>query len=275
MNKTGIEWTEKTWNPVTGCSPVSEGCKNCYAARMAKRLAGRAGYPKDNPFAVTFHEDRLDEPLKLRKPAHIFVCSMADLFHDDVLWTTIDKIMAVAAVSNHLYQILTKRSKGMRQYVESRSHSVEFWKRACPAGYSMEFLGLSLVPFPLPNIWLGVTAENQARADERIPDLLATPAALRFVSVEPMLGPVDLTPWLKAYPRQRQTCAAASEACPNQVCDCPRLGWIICGPETGPGARPCNPEWVDSLFEQCRVAGVPFFFKGDDPRWPKERPEGK
>ncbi len=213
MGISKIEWCDKSWNIITGCSPISEGCQNCYAKRMAYRLKGRYGYPKDDPFRVTFHPDRLDEPLHWKKPSRIFVVSMGDIFHDDVdgfclsaIWSIIERAYW------HTFLILTKRP--------------ERWKRLTP---------------PLPpykNIFFGVSIENQQTADERIPILLQIPAAKRFVSVEPILGSVNL----------------------GKLSD-PNIGWVICGGETGPKARPMHPDWARSLRDQSKVAGVPFFFK--------------
>lgn len=171
-----IEWTDKTWNPVTGCTKVSPGCKNCYAATMAKRLQAMEKPKYKNGFAVTCHPESLGEPLKWRKPCKIFVCSMGDLFHEDVPFRFIDDVFyAIQACPNHTFQILTKRAERM----------FEYFKEFGPS---------------LPNVWLGVTAENQEQADKRIPLLLQTPAAVRFVSIEPMLGGVKLDKaWLTGY----------------------------------------------------------------------------
>jgi len=244
---TKIEWCQETWNPVTGCTPISEGCTHCYAQRMAKRLAGRYGYPADYPFKVTFHPDRLEDPLKWRKPRQIFVCSMGDLFHDDVSFYDIEKVFNTIndcdpqrnGGVDHRFLILTKRPKRMKSFFEMSDND---WRIALN-----------------PSIWLGVTAENQKRADERIPILLQIPAAVRFVSVEPMLGPVDLRNYL------------FHEDCDHYDCDenCmvginpPYAGliWTICGGESGPGARPMHPDWARLLRDQCVAAGVPFFFK--------------
>lgn len=252
MANSRIEWTEKTWNPVTGCSKISEGCKHCYAERMSKRLAGRCGYDKDEPFTVTYHPDKLDEPLRWRKPSRIFVCSMGDLFHegvDDGLLCRVFDVMAVA--EHHTFLILTKRPARMR----------EFFARCVHGNFQ--------------NIWLGVTAENQQRADERIPILLQIPAAERFVSVEPMLGPVDLSSYLGdlyycekhgrlcpegvTYANDRE--AVLCKYCHQPVEITTPLNWVICGGETGPGARPMRRNWVRSLRDQCQQAGTPFFFK--------------
>jgi protein gp37 len=236
MNKTKIEWTEYSWNPVSGCTPISEGCQNCYAKRMSKRLAGRCGYPADDPFRVTLHLERLDEPLKWKKPRRVFVCSMGDLFHDDVpeswifaAYTTIEKC------PQHTFLLLTKRIH----------RAAEVFNK---------FTGRS---WPLPNVWLGVTAENQQRADERIPILLQIPAAVRFVSIEPMLGPVDFTNYLPYTYEMPDEWGNPTGDYYTQ----PGVDWVICGGETGPGARPMHPDWVRSLRDQCQAAGVPFFFK--------------
>ena len=235
-----IGWTDQTWNPITGCTKVSEGCLHCYAERMSERLAGRYGYPADHPFRVTLHSDKLVEPVRWRKPRHVFVCSMGDLFHDDVPF---DRIMDVWDVmgecSQHTFQVLTKRPERMREFAR--------W---------ME--DVELMRCAHSNVWLGVTAENQARANERIPVLLDTPAAVRFVSVEPMLEPVDIMPWLHSLSRTDTA-----------------LDWVICGPETGPGARPFDIQWACDLRDQCAEAGVPFWFKGgllDGVEW-HERPD--
>lgn len=234
---TKIEWTHRlgttgeTWNPVSGCTKISAGCLNCYAERMSKRLAGRFGYPADDPFRVTAHFDKFDAPLKWKKPRTVFVCSMGDLFHKDVgynvhqtIWDTMEQ------TPQHTYLILTKRAENMYTTMDSLrvSHGI------------------------LPNIWLGVTTENQARADERIPLLLQCPAAVRFVSVEPMLEPVDVEGALGFSFR---------DAHHGYRYDVPSVDWVIVGGETGPGARPMRYGWACNVRDQCKAAGVPFFFK--------------
>jgi protein gp37 len=315
MNTTTIEWAERTWNPVTGCSPISEGCENCYAKRMAQRLRGRCGYPEDEPFKVTLHSKRLEEPLRLRRPSRIFVCSMGDLFHEDVPDTFIDRVFATMALAAHqTFLILTKRPERMLKWFNRFAESEESvlgdshigawlnsvsgnlmadtgtlpggkenwqwvppeydyhepWRVANPGYYDWVGKGSmdAVIPWPLPNVWLGVTAENQARADERIPILLQTPAVVRGVSVEPMLGPVDLTAvQLDKYTHMNvlEGCGVTTrpgymgQSLPN--CHCERIDWVICGGETGPGARPMHPDWVRLLRDQCQAAGVPFLFK--------------
>jgi len=229
---TKIEWAEESWNPVTGCTPISEGCVHCYAKRMAQRLKGRYGYPEDEPFKVTVHPDRLDQPLKWKKSRMIFVCSMGDLFHSAVLFDWLFKILCVIENSpEHIFLILTKRPAHMLVQLEKMLH---YWDKADQQIF--------------PNLWLGVTAENQQRADERIPILLQIPAAKRFVSIEPMLGPVDI-----------------SSALPIETIGGVEmetwLDWVILGGESGPGARPLHPDWARSVRDQCQAAGVPFFFK--------------
>ena len=224
MANTKIEWADKVWNPITGCSHAgSPGCDHCYAKRMAYRLKGRYGYPKDDPFKVTFHPDRLDEPLHWKKPCRIFVCSMGDLFHESVSSRFINSVIGIMTAEetrHHTFFILTKRPQNMAAYFKN------FIK-----------CGVDLVQF-IERVYLGVSVENQQTADERIPILLQIPAAKRFVSVEPMLGPVDL----------------------GKLSD-PNISWIIVGGETGAGARPLHLDWIRSLVEQCQAAGVPFFFK--------------
>lgn len=253
--KTKIEWATHTWNPVTGCTPISEGCKNCYAAKMAKRLAGRGGYPKDNPFKPgIIHEDAMEWPLRLRKPARIFVCSMGDLFHEAVPDEVIARIFSTMyGCPRHLFLILTKRPERMKKFIEAcrscgERHGWITHNGSLPkAAYNGTGIVVGGLEWPLPNVWLGVTCENQAAADERIPMLLQIPAAVRFVSVEPMLGPVDL-----GYTFTRAYHAGGGQAA---------IDWVICGGETGPGARPMHPDWARSLRDQCLAAFVPFFLK--------------
>jgi protein gp37 len=236
MGKTKIEWTDQTWNPVTGCTKISEGCAHCYAKRMSKRLAGRCGYPEaPHNFDVTLHPDRLDEPLRWRKPRRVFVCSMGDLFHEDVPFGFIRRVFWTMWhwSSIHIYQILTKRPHIMLSFFD--------YLQGTDGG---DLIGL-------PNVWLGVTAENQEQADKRIPILLQIPAAVRFVSVEPMLGPADLSEWINP-----QGATARDDPARYSLLD-----WVICGGESGPGARPMHPDWARSLRDQCQMAGVPFFFK--------------
>jgi protein gp37 len=271
MADTRIEWADRTWNPITGCTKISEACQNCYAERMAKRLAGRCGYPKANPFQVVYHSDKIDDPLRWRKPSRIFVCSMGDLFHEDVPEQMIGQVWNHMRLAPwHIYMILTKRPERMKDFFIRITNTF-------PNEY------------PAPYIWLGVTAENQQRADERIPILLQTPAAKRFVSIEPMLGPVDIARWLRIS-WQCSGCKGYFNGPYRNICpDCGREGWwsgshpfngrnvsrgpicpsqsgqgidwVICGGETGPGARPMHPDWVRSLRGQCKSAEVPFFFK--------------
>lgn len=285
-DKTSISWTGSTWNPVIGCSPVSEGCANCYAEAMARRFAGRPGWgSKKDPFAVKLFPDRLGLPLRWRKPKMVFVCSCGDLFHPDVPFSYIAAVFGImAAASEHTFQVLTKRPERMAEFFEwlaeevddtpaelfpnfmalSRQNRRAYWlaSQAIARGVRHHPVMLaSLVDragWPLSNIWLGVTAENQARADERIPTLLQTPAAVRFVSVEPMLGAVDVGPYLVG---QEEHGIAPGRPVGTCVGWTQPLDWVICGGESGPNARPMHPNWARSLRDQCRDAGVPFHFK--------------
>ena len=278
MNTTSISWTEKTWNPISGCTPISEGCANCYAKRMAQRLRGRCGYPADEPFRVTLHEDKLNEPLRMRKPARVFVASMGDLFHEDVPDEFIDKVFAVMALApQHTYMVLTKRPERMRDYLSANNvdePSISGREALCLRlmrtaksidAVAYERLGADAFhwhPEAWPQVWLGVTAENQARADERIPLLLQTPAAVRFVSVEPMLGPVDLRHLHYQGITEIDALAGTHGLIRPHGGKCANLDWVICGGETSAKARPMHPDWVRGLRDQCQTAPVPFHFKG-------------
>jgi len=240
MGKTRIEWTEYSWNPVSGCTPISEGCQNCYAKRMANRLRGRCGYPADDPFRVTLHPERLGEPLRWKEPRRVFVCSMGDLFHEDVpRWMRFEVMDIILQAKQHTFLILTKRPANMKEFFE--------WYYS-KAGRTIE---------TIKNLWLGVTAENQQRADERIPILLQITAAVRFVSVEPMLGPVDLS----LSDGVDLSMSVGTGLKPGKSYLINSLDWVICGGETGPNARPMHPDWVRNLRDQCQASGVSFFFK--------------
>jgi protein gp37 len=230
-----IEWTEKTWNPTTGCSKVSQGCKHCYAEREWTRLSAN---PKSVYFGRAFtdvecHEERLDAPMHWRKPSMIFVNSMSDLFHESVPFEFIDKVFAVMArARQHTYQILTKRPERMRDYMASPRHRKE---AVLIASEEVELCGMEDCTWPIPNVWLGTSVEDP-KSLHRIDTLRAVPAAVRFVSFEPLLanmGPVNLD----------------------------GIGWAIVGGESGPGARPMDPKWARSLRDQCGQARVQFFFK--------------
>ncbi len=278
--ETRIEWTDSVWNPCSGCSPVSAGCDRCYARRMAKRLAGRCGYPADEPFRVTLHPDRLELPLRWRKPRRVFVDSMSDLFHPEVPEEFIDGVFAVMAVTpQHTYQVLTKRPARMREYVTASRNRVElaaaeWWGQQNCRRWPVGVPRCLPRPWPLSNVWLGVSVEDQQRADERIPLLLQTPAAVRFVSLEPLLGPVDLS---RVDGSDVLSPARDSFWDGLEWLRPAHLDWLIVGAETGPGARPCDPAWVQSIIDQVRAAGVPVFLK-DNLKWAEriqEYPQGE
>ncbi|MBP9566748.1 MAG: phage Gp37/Gp68 family protein [Sulfurospirillum sp.] len=243
MPKSKIEWTQHTWNPVTGCKKISAGCQNCYAENMAKRFGG------EDAFKVTLHPDKLDVPLKRKKPTTYFVCSMSDLFHEDVPFEFISKVFSVMQQNQrHTFQVLTKRPERVLEYY----------------AYQKEWLGIVL---PLKNVWLGVTAENQKEANHRIPILLSTPAALRFVSIEPMLEQIDLEDIRdpKKFPSLLRKDVLRGQDIHEDDDDVwtpiEKIDWVICGGESGQKARSLNPLWVKSLQEQCTQANTPFFFK--------------
>ncbi|WP_280412567.1 phage Gp37/Gp68 family protein [Nocardia asiatica] len=240
MGNTSIEWTDKTWNPVTGCDKVSPGCDHCYAEGIANRFAGTPQFP--NGFGVTLRAERLGDPLKWRKPARVFVNSMSDLFHDDVPDKFIAKVFGVMAhADQHTFQVLTKRPGRMRSLLRSDAFRELVFKSV-----DIELPDVMGDDWPLHNVWLGVSAEDQKWANIRIPALLDTPAAIRFVSAEPLLGPIDLGMWLEDDPEKF---------------DVPPLDWVIVGGESGRKARPMHPDWARNLRNQCEKAGVAFHFK--------------
>ena len=205
-----IEWTESSWNPVTGCIKISAGCKNCYAMRLAKRLKAMGNPRYENGFDITLHDDLIDLPLKWRKPKKVFVNSMSDLFYEDI---PIDFILRVFDTMNkaywHNFQILTKRSERLLQVASELN-----WTK---------------------NIWMGVTVED-SDVISRIDDLKEVPAALRFLSIEPLIGSISKL-------------------------NLKNIDWVIVGGESGPGARPMDIEWVRYIRDECIEQGVPFFFK--------------
>jgi protein gp37 len=324
---THIEWTDATWNPITGCAVVSPGCTNCYAMKLAgtrlRHHPSRAGLTRDTKAGpvwtgeVRFNEQWLLDPLRWTKPRRIFVCAHADLFGEAVPDEWIDRIFAVMALApQHQFQVLTKRAERMRAYLSNtgdmgicHGSPRRIWqamygeaKTPIAAGVLDSWYGgPTKRQWPLPNVWLGVSVEDQVRADERIPHLLAAPAAVRWLSCEPLLGPVDLTSVSMAA-------AEAMEQEPSGLVEVdaltgihydsegevsgiwgdpdPKIDWIVAGGESGPGARPMHPDWARSLRDQCAAAGVPFLFKqwGEfgpvvttghgDPRYPPDPPTG-
>lgn len=315
---TKIEWTERTWNPIVGCSIVSPGCTHCYAMRMAARLEHMAslecekiGRPAGKPIVGAHYvgttrkvngkpvwtgkvalapEHILLEPLRRKKPTMWFVNSMGDLFHEDVPDAWIDQVFAVMAMCpQHTFQVLTKRSERMRAYfaratVEGYEPVPDAFDHA-PTEFALLYhmieiarkIGgkFSMPIVPLRNVWLGVSAEDQRRADERIPDLLATPAAVRFVSAEPLLGPIDFKRLSVAHLNgDRITHFDAMWGGMRSKIDPARLDWVIVGGESGPGARPMHPDWARAIRDQCQAAGVPFFFKQWGEWWPDETAPG-
>lgn len=242
-DRSAIEWTESTWNPVTGCNEVSPGCAHCYAKVFAERWRGVEGHPYENGFDLTLRPERLDQPLRWRRPRMVFVNSMSDLFHEDVPDGFIAEVFGVmAAAFRHTFQVLTKRPERMRRLLNSE----EFWEavnaiclshgEVCPASRASLFL---------PNVWLGVSIENR-RFVHRADLLRETPAAVRFISAEPLLGPLE-------------------------GLDLESVHWLIAGGESGPGHRPVKEEWILELRDLCVDSDVAFFFK----QWGGHRPKSR
>ena len=294
---TKIEWARHpatglgaTWNIVTGCSVVSPGCTNCYAMKLAgtrlKHHPSREGLTVDTKAGpvwngtVRFNEQWLLQPMAWKKPHGIFVAAHGDLFAEGITDDQLDRIFAVMALTpQHIYYVLTKRPERMRAYL-SAPHRDAKWLEAIRSLSDNEWDEV-FASTPLPNVWLGVSVEDQARANDRIPILLDTPAAMRFISAEPLLGPLDLTqirrpssPTDRLYPNDlgatywvnaiTGTMGVLTEkrgrfTYDKQVSAC--LDWIIAGGESGSGARPSHPDWFRGLRDQCTAAAVPFFFK--------------
>ncbi|SEB77771.1 DUF5131 family protein [Rhodobacter sp. 24-YEA-8] len=281
-DRTSIEWTDATWNVLRGCSRVSQGCVNCYAEVMAARFSkpGQWGHGRaemvqcqdgsvDHRWTgkVAFVEDALDLPLRWKKPRRIFVNSTSDLFHESVPDDWIDRVFAVMALCpRHTFQVLTKRPERAQAYLTNPNlqrdieaaagawlgedaecfvaNWINGWSRPQEASSDSNPANGTVRRWPLPNVWIGTSVEDQKTADERIPKLLAAPAAVRFVSAEPLLGPVKIF---------------NNDIGPDP--DGLLLDWVIVGGESGPGARPMHPDWARDLRDQCVSAGTPFFFK--------------
>lgn len=269
-DKTKIEWTDSSWSPIRArnkatskigwhCEHVTPGCEHCYAEGMNKRLGTglpfKPGHRKD--VELFLDEKMLLAPLRWKKPRMIFVCSMTDLFAEFVTDEMIDRVFAVMALCpQHTFQVLTKRSARMRAYVTARPQAI--WDRHALAVEPKASERLKALDWPLPNVWLGVSAEDQENADSRIPDLLATPAAVRFVSAEPLLGPI-LFSKVPGF---------------NRVNLSLWNWWVIVGGESGRGARPMHPAWARLIRDQCGIANVPFFFKQWGEHFPVDFTDG-
>lgn len=263
-DKTAIEWTDATWNPTTGCTQVSPGCDHCYALTLSERFRGTPGHYFENGFDVQLRPDKLDQPLRWKKPRRIFVNSMSDLFHDDIPDDYISQVFAVmSAAKQHTFQLLTKRHGRMRSLLNS-----DRFRKAV----LREWLFGEMIPdedvrpsWPLPNVWVGVSVENQQWADIRIPALVDTPAAVRFLSCEPLLGPVDLSKLLTTAHRW-ESADYGTQYDVEKLID-----WVIVGGESGRGARPMDPDWARGLRDDCQNADVAFHFK----QWGAYGPDGR
>jgi len=283
-DKTHIEWTNATWNPVTGCTKVSAGCKHCYAERDWARLSAN---PATRYYGRAFtdvqcHSDVLELPLRWTKPRRIFVNSMSDLFHPDVPDQFIADVFAYMAYArHHTFQVLTKRPERMRALLTNHEWIEEMYSASTALAHddACEILGRrgafdanrrtgtdirAFDPtFSLSNVWLGVSVEDQATADERIPLLLQTPAAVRWISAEPLLGPMNLAQIRDADVLLFPLAGEVSGEGRNEPMPLRNGGidWVVAGGESGPKARPMHPNWARSLRDQCAAAGVSFLFK--------------
>lgn len=291
-SKTKIEWCDSTWNPVVGCSKVSAGCANCYAERMVDRfphLTGMTHGPDPDPVGwngrAHFMPHKLEQPFHWRRPRKIFVCSIGDLFHYSITDEHIAAVFGVmAACPQHTFIVLTKRphralewfewvsiqecsETKYRQSTECAFHLLRIAEPEMTGPIHCKYGPAPDAQWPLPNVWIGVSIEDQHAADDRVPLLLQIPAEKRFVSAEPLMGPVDLDDLIAEMGNgwEHHIDALWCEEDPE---DCGKFGgntldWVICGAETGPGKRPMDPNWARSLRDQCKAASVPFFFKKD------------
>lgn len=267
-DKSGIQWTDATWNPIRGCSLVSTGCQHCYAMKAAHRMStgayrelteiGSAG-PRWNG-QIRLVPEKLQEPLRWRRPRRVFVNSMSDLFHEDIPDAFVEKVFAVMTLARkHTFQILTKRAQSMREFMldPRRQENVGDLAWAHPERRPHN----DCYQWPPPNVCLGVSVENQHWADERIPVLLQTPAAVRFLSCEPLLGHIQLEPKL-ADDGVAATAGVPMPGHPAYLAPLREgIDWVIIGGESGAGARPCELGWIRSIWDQCRAASVPCFVK--------------
>jgi protein gp37 len=287
-DRTGIEWTDATWNPLRGCSRVSDGCRHCYAETVAARFSGEG-----QPYAGLIHPttrgwngsvrliwEALALPARWSKPRRIFVNSMSDLFHESVPFETIDMIFAVMAQNpRHTFQVLTKRAERMHRYLSTRDRL----ERIYAQWYATSGQPAEADAWPLPNVWVGVSVEDQRAADTRIPLLLTSPAAVRWISAEPLLGPVDLTDiddgaahreiprefWSEGFDTDDSPPSMGLNALTGLRWQRfgeweergPRLDWVVVGGESGHEARPMHPAWCRDLRDQCAEHGVAFLFK--------------
>lgn len=286
-DKSKIEWTDATWNPIRGCSRVSDGCRNCYAETVANRFKG-PGQPYEGLIAkggqwngqIKLVPEKLEDPLRWRKPRMVFVNSMSDLFHENVPDEYIDQVFSVMQrASRHTFHVLTKRPARMHEYMTglaaiADSNNREWFDR----GFVWHLGEREAPEFPFSNVWLGVSVEDQFTADLRIPTLLSTPAAIRWLSCEPLLGPIDLNAidlyeWLQVF-SQRLRDRLPDPLDPvmklpllspfhhmQSNTSWPGIDWVVVGGESGKDARPMHPDWARSLRHQCQDANVPFFFK--------------
>lgn len=285
---TTIGWTDETWPICVGCDQISPGCKHCYAMRSVHRVnLMQAGCGRPAPYTnlvelvqlggrqaprwtgeVGFYPEKLAMPFGWRSPRRIFVASQSDIFHDKFTNAQIAAIFGVmAATPRHTYQVLTKRPARMRAWFrwldrcadEHAPPRAEICAiHAANFGANIDSAGVPQV-WPLPNVWLGVSAEDQAHADQRIPELLEIPSAVRFISAEPLLEHVNLWAYLRSPDRDRSL--RILERKPEHAPVAPGLDWVIAGAESGPGARRCSGEWLRSLRDECAGAGVAFFLK--------------
>jgi protein gp37 len=257
-DKSKIEWTDVSWNPTRGCKKISPGCANCYAHRFAERFRGVAGHPYEQGFDLRLVPEKLSDPQRYPDGTKVFVNSMSDLFFEEIPDEFIDRVFAVMALCPTVtFQVLTKRAERMRLYLtdKHRHNVIELSaERLQPASGS--FAPKHVLPWPLPNLWAGVSCEDQPNFDKRVVHLLQTPAAVRFVSFEPLIGTIEIPEQLLVGKYCNGCWLGECKDGPH-----PTINWVIVGSESGPGRRETDIDWVRQIRDQCVEAGVPFFLK--------------
>lgn len=268
-----IEWTDATWNPVTGCDKVSPGCAHCYAETFAERWRGTPGHPFEQGFDLKLWPERLDLPLRWRKPRMVFVNSMSDLFHEDIPDEFIARVFAtMASASSHTFQVLTKRPERMREWMNRVAICEHGWLTHDGTNPARAYDGTGVVipnhnGWPLPNVWLGVSIENR-RFVHRADVLRDTPAAVRFISAEPLLGPLVPDIVYQDGTMCWEFDRADERAAASPYLKLDGIDWLIVGGESGPGHRPIREQWVKNLRNAAGATGTAFFFK----QWGGARP---
>lgn len=252
-----IQWTDATWNPTRGCTKIAQGCKECYAEKFAERFRGVKGHPYERGFDPRTAPDKLTEPLRWKRPRRIFVDSMSDLFHEAFDFPYIAAVFGVMGIASwHTFQVLTKRAERAAEFFRWVNRDRILDALCDVSGVRLDHImatwrGVDPTLWPLPNVHIGTSIANQGDADRNIPHLLQIPAAVRFLSCEPLIGPIEFSDVTRRSDAVSQLGKKALDG----------IAWVIVGGESGPKSRPCDVEWIRSIVQQCKATGVPVFVK--------------